>query len=857
MVKNKSQSKKFQKRGVDFKKIKRKIGRKLPPPKNATNTEIKSKAIVLPEQSIAAEKAGLAVSRKGLTLKELLQQTSHHNAKVRKDALLGVKDIFLKHPNELKLHKLAVIEKLRERIGDDDKFVRETLYQLFKSVIFPGCAMDNQGPIVSLMTAYTFHAMTHLAIEVHLMAFKFFDLILQFFPSSFSLYAEKILQKYKDLLCKNHLLHDKSKLKSILTGLIRCLSLLPCNEREEENEFPEREVLHAYEPDVERPIDLAGTKTLKDLLPILVGCFQDSIALMHSASQLDGQSFDCMLFILQSIDFIVGFSVSREADSQIRPSRWKSDMIAYDQFISPIIFKKLWEVFPLNLVYHLSEKDDGRIFMLNTLITKIFLQLSCWSQCPSALLEKFLEFIESSLSTKSGKVFHEKHLLPLIPYIPKLTMQICSERRSRVLQAFTEVFTNCNPESSMKLACISAIKEMLDPESGWIDLDANDPTLLDYAIAWIQSLPSLLILLDDKNPLCSKAAVRLLLRVGQVAPVRASILREFETTQYNFKGFFSMKKEEVICYGPFIKLSPDIQQLALHCVYYYSVMDSLLLQSLVLCCLCDDLEPDMVFCILEVLNCAFRAGHIPIADYASFHVTLLSRFRVYPEKNPVVEYDRKSNRRTVKRVTKEVCSYLSQLGDHDLVFRMLEKIIVDQICSEIPMDNKCAFLRLIVTLDPKVTSISDQSIVNISHAFPQYLIDVIYNVEEDDHDSAIGAKRRLYYLIPSFYVFHGCNQLLNVVLKEMGFWVSEFSSSFGSCSVDKICAIASILLDMYKDAKIRKILSSCNIEVETIFQNVFNILSSEGTNLTLEEKHKIQSAYDRLRASMETTPSTK
>ncbi|RVW44552.1 hypothetical protein CK203_083105 [Vitis vinifera] len=85
MVRNKASSKKQQKRGVDFKKIKRKIGRKLPPPNNATSTEIKSKAIILPEQSVASEKAGLAVSKKGLTLKELLQQTSHHNPKVRKD----------------------------------------------------------------------------------------------------------------------------------------------------------------------------------------------------------------------------------------------------------------------------------------------------------------------------------------------------------------------------------------------------------------------------------------------------------------------------------------------------------------------------------------------------------------------------------------------------------------------------------------------------------------------------------------------------------------------------------------------------------------------------------------------------
>lgn len=55
------------------------------------------------------------------------------------DALLGIRNILLTHPAELKLHKFAVIEKMRERIGDHDKLVRENLYQLFKSVIFPGC----------------------------------------------------------------------------------------------------------------------------------------------------------------------------------------------------------------------------------------------------------------------------------------------------------------------------------------------------------------------------------------------------------------------------------------------------------------------------------------------------------------------------------------------------------------------------------------------------------------------------------------------------------------------------------------------------------------------------------------------
>ncbi|KAF2289624.1 hypothetical protein GH714_037565 [Hevea brasiliensis] len=155
---------------------------------------------------------GLAVSKKGLTLKELLHQTSITMQKFEKvasllqyyfvivndlllnvqDALMGMKDLFLKYSEELKLHRYAVIEKLRERISDEDKMVREALYQLlncFSALL----VQDNQRPFISLMMAYIFNAMTHLAIEVRLMAFKFFDLIVQHYPAVFPLYAEKVV----------------------------------------------------------------------------------------------------------------------------------------------------------------------------------------------------------------------------------------------------------------------------------------------------------------------------------------------------------------------------------------------------------------------------------------------------------------------------------------------------------------------------------------------------------------------------------------------------------------------------------------------------------------------------------------
>ncbi|KAG7552973.1 hypothetical protein ISN45_Aa06g035440 [Arabidopsis thaliana x Arabidopsis arenosa] len=137
---------------IAYKKIKQKLGRKLP--------KIKiSKAMILPEQSVAAEK------RKGLTLKDLLQQTSHCNAKLRQ---------------ELQSHKYVIIQKLRELISDDDKLVRDSLYQLFETVIFPASKKDNL--MVSLLMPYISCAMAHSSIDVRLMASKF----------------EKILENYKD-----------------------------------------------------------------------------------------------------------------------------------------------------------------------------------------------------------------------------------------------------------------------------------------------------------------------------------------------------------------------------------------------------------------------------------------------------------------------------------------------------------------------------------------------------------------------------------------------------------------------------------------------------------------------------------
>lgn len=135
-------------------------------------------------------------------------------------------------------------------------------------------------------------------------------------------------------------------------------------------------------------LNLAGlteiTKPLKDLLPILVGCFLDFMPFLQSTSQLDLQSYECLQFILQSIDLIAGFLVSgicrSEPDLQILPLFQKHGMIKHDQLISPLILKKLWDVFPLNLLHHLSGKVYLHILRSNVASHSLYNFCRCYTR---------------------------------------------------------------------------------------------------------------------------------------------------------------------------------------------------------------------------------------------------------------------------------------------------------------------------------------------------------------------------------------------------------------------------------------------------------------------------------------------
>ncbi|CAH2036338.1 unnamed protein product [Thlaspi arvense] len=847
MARSKAPAKKQQ---IDFKKIKRKLGRKLPPPKNATNTEIKFKAIILREQSAVAEKTGFATSKKNLTLKELLGKSVHHNANLRKDALLGIKEFFKSHPAELQSHKYDSIKTLILRISDGDDEVRKAFYKLFQTRIFPACKEDNL--MVSLLMPSIFLAMANTSIDVRLMSFYFLHLVVEYFPPTFSLYAEKILENYKDLIIqRNHLyVQDQSNLKAALSGLTHCLSLLP-RQRDENKGLLQNETLLAFEQDTAKEFVRFAhfSGRLKEIVGALINCFQEFIPLIHASRGLDARSLiDCVHHMLRSICYAIKFSI--RSHTQRQTAFEEVALLKLDQDIVSLLSKKLLSSFPLNPGNNLSKRNDESYFILNGLLTEIFLEVNEWSHLPCDLSYRFLEFIENTLIGKItrsiSKPIHEKTLLALVPFVPKLTLRVERDRRDNLMQAFTITLSDCKPESPLKLACISTVRDLIIP-NGDI-LYPNDPTVSNYQRAWVNQLPTLLNQLGDKYPVSTQVVLQLLLDLGKVGCLKNTS----PTFEEDIRNFFNpYQGEGDVPGGPFASLPKEVQDLALSFLYYFikDNFSSPMLRAMVSCCLYQQLEPDVSYRIVEVLHSAYRYGYIPITDHLSFLITLIARFRVVPGEP--------ARRETFKALTNLVCSRLSEMGDSSLVLQTLEKAFVEQIILKPALDNGCGILRMICELDSKHTRLSESSVTTLSEFLPGYLIDIVNCIPEEDKEksSYIYIQTCLYYLVPCFFLFDRSSKLTQEVLKRLRFMVSENTKAMlesspqqdrGSSrnSLNLIQCIVSVVLLMHNDVKARKIISSFKSEIDLILHNVISLQSS---SLTVEGKHMMKIAGERLR----------
>ncbi|KAM0913507.1 hypothetical protein ACQ4PT_012109 [Festuca glaucescens] len=859
----KPRAKPKQRGGVDFKKYKHKVGRKLPPPKNTTNTEIKSKMIVLPEQSMASERAGMAVNKRGLTLRELLQQTVHYNPKVRRAALNGIKDLVTKHPAELKLHKVAMIEKLQERICDSDKVVRESLYTILQSLIFPSLKEDNAistRSTLSLLMANVLNGMTHLSMDIQLMAFRFLELVVLNFPSSFPRHAEQAFNNFVAVLSNDRIhLQDKSKLNSVLTGLGHCLSLVA---RATENDDASNRPVHnlstreLWKPTLDE--DNSGSSTfvtsnvltkLQNLIQILVNSIEVAASEICAKPANDAPSSEALLSALHCLDLICRIFVREAKKPQMEFGRTKT-LFGPDWLNSSVLvyLKKLWGV---KRLFH--EKGDDRFFIFNLKIAEIFLCLRTSVDDTMFSAEELCQFVSSLFSKAKvlrNKDLMETHLGPLITCIPGLISNAADDSKGYLLEAFTDAFRDSSVDCKLILPYLDAVGEMLLPEKSGITFTEHDSGISEYRSTWINELPGILLQSVDKAPTVTKVVLELLLRIGQYFPTL-----ECENLRPIAQLFGTKSSSGMVELGPFIYLPHDCQELAIACLYYFSNLLPDITEPLACCCLSDKLEPLILFRIVEVLQSTYKAGNLQITEQLSFLSLLMARFDVNRGMSCTQEDARKiSNWNTFKALNHLILTSLSEMGDGSLVLELIWNNLSNEIARKPSPHNINGLFRIIVTLDAATNKLMDEDVIKL---IAGYLVDAARDLSKTIEVGFQSDKTRLfqYFIKPCRIMFEQNDKLLCCTLEMLKSFASGNDHIFSSVSnldyprelSQRVCIVTTILVFLCNDQRLHRNLSLSKTVIKGILHYIRHQMDSNVPDVTYGEKQTLKFAFEQLK----------
>lgn len=152
--------------GIDFIRAKKKVGRKIKKSNNETDTTVRAKRINLSTQTLGAEGKGDAVTSRGLSMPELLNQTTHYSERVRKDALEGIRELLQSHPESLVASAATVVEKVAERLVDQEQVVRTAARAALKSGLLPALGPHGLAPFARRLVLHVGAALTHVAPAV-------------------------------------------------------------------------------------------------------------------------------------------------------------------------------------------------------------------------------------------------------------------------------------------------------------------------------------------------------------------------------------------------------------------------------------------------------------------------------------------------------------------------------------------------------------------------------------------------------------------------------------------------------------------------------------------------------------------
>lgn len=181
----------------DFKKVKQRVGKKKVDPK-ATNVNFKSKRVRIQEQSILREGSDVVNSR-NKSLGDLVSQFTHFNANTRREAVLGLKELFMQNEVLFSTSVSILISKTIPLILDSDVSVRQAVVNVFESLL-PKVPKSSLLPFSGMICVFVNNGMTSINPSIRKSALLLLQCLLKIEPD----------------LCKDH--------SKILSSLVKLTS---------------------------------------------------------------------------------------------------------------------------------------------------------------------------------------------------------------------------------------------------------------------------------------------------------------------------------------------------------------------------------------------------------------------------------------------------------------------------------------------------------------------------------------------------------------------------------------------------------------------------------------------------------
>ncbi|GMH32998.1 hypothetical protein BSKO_00832 [Bryopsis sp. KO-2023] len=609
--------------GIDFKKAKHKVGKKLKKAQNETDTTIKSQAIHMPDQSLANDKEGKAVTSRNLTLKDLVTQLGHYNAKVRRDALTGMGELFSAHPEELTQHAAMIIESIGEMAVDLDGAVRAQLLKLLSTQVFPNLTGGSLQPFVPLLMAHVCSSMTHAAMEVRSDALKFLNELMNHEPGLITAeFLLDCLEHFADMcgslgrsrslesLSQATMLKVLNAVTSFLTRVCETWSTPGSSPDGLINSDSPTSVLMSNRCDFafadirrfQAAISQSERKKVRDAPTAFERLFSRLLSLLSAGctglSEGGGVLADSVLAIqLTSAAMESIFHLFMLADIQ------HTKGVDCPFPLSPASIKKMSKVLASQVCTHFPMTLPDREVELN-----VRMLVSAFNCGTSRLLLRVLEnadqgvsqplilgplvkFYMSALTVKEDKSAAveagRSELNMVLPDMFKIIPLLDDKMRHALLEAAGNLCIETDRDSHTKLQVLKLLHDVVQESfklHGSTIADLDD----ELVISWLKMIPRIMWAAGIKNPEITKVCLSIVQHLSRTG--NASILQQLGKMNKEFTLMFVIAKESKnkkvkASPGPLHKLPIDLQLLAVDILYYQPSLGDIILKTCLAVCM--------------------------------------------------------------------------------------------------------------------------------------------------------------------------------------------------------------------------------------------------------------------------------